>query len=129
PLIKINKFSKNKFLFEKSTDNEVIKEKNIEFIKTDIVNKYYAEPYTAYNLMLIELKLDFYESATLTDIYWTTYVKNFLYTTKDNKITIKNTIKRSVALTELLICINKEKEIIAFLSKKLNLLLFNEKMF
>lgn len=129
PLIKINKFSKNKFLFEKSTVNEVIKEKNIEFIKTDIVNKYYAEPYTAYNLMLIELKLDFYESATLTEKYWTTYVKNFLYTTKGNKITIKKTIKKFVALTELLISITKEKEIFALSAKELNLLLFNEKMF
>lgn len=129
PLIKTKKFSRNTVLFEKRTVDEVVKDNNIELIKTDIVNKHYSEPYEAYSLILKELGLDFSKVAVLTEKYWTTYVKNFLYTSTGNEITVKKNIKRFVALTELLVSVTKEKEIFAFSARELNLLLFNEKVF
>lgn len=129
PLIKTQKISRNTVLFEKRAVDEIVKENTIELIKTNIVNKYYFDPYEAYTLILKELVLNFSKVAALTEKYWTAYVRKFLYASSGSETTVKKNIKRFVALTELLISVTKEKEIFAFSARELNLLLFNKKVF
>lgn len=129
PLIKMQKFNRKKVMYDKESVHEIVKEKNIELIKTNIVNKRYSEPYEAYNIILKELGLHFSKVAVLTEKYWTAYVNNFLQTSNGSETTVKKNIKRFVSITELLISVTNEKEIFSYSARELNLLLFNEKVF
>lgn len=109
------------YIYPKSIVNEIVQENKIR----DIVISY-VDNIDAYEFLLKNLNINFYNKDSFTSKEWKKRVHQVLRNTSESSETIHYTIFKYVKCTEILIDFLAEKEIYELTANHINLALFNE---
>ncbi|MFC4387960.1 hypothetical protein ACFOZ1_09070 [Gracilibacillus marinus] len=109
------------YIYPKSIVNEIVQENKLRDIVTS-----YVDNIDAYEFLLKNLDINFYNNDSFTCKEWKKRVHQVLRNTSESSETIHYTIFKYAKCTEILIDFLAEKEIYELTANHINLALFNE---
>src|SRR5690625_2627571 len=130
PLIaRINKFRLRTTVYLKEDVLYQLNKKQNEEKTQKILRQEINDPFLIFQQLIDEFRVSFSANAPVTEKYWYSYVRQFLYNAKGNLKTMRKYIHRYKQITEVLVEVTQRKELFLHSTNELNLKIFNNNLY